>query len=64
MEPPPPGADVELRQFERGGWKIYVMGQIQYQDEGGHDRFMGFCRLWGSDGRFHVVEDPDYEYED
>jgi hypothetical protein len=59
--PPPP---VELRQSETGDWKLYVMGQIRYQDEGGADRFMGFCRLRGSDGRFRAVDDPDYEYED
>lgn len=64
MEPPSPGIDAELRVFERDGWKIYVMGQIQYQDEGGADRFMGFCRERGSDGRFCSVDDPDYEYED
>jgi hypothetical protein len=52
MEPPPPGIDVELRVFERDNWKIYVMGQIRYQDEGGADRFMGFCRLMDGDGRF------------
>jgi hypothetical protein len=54
----------ELRAFENGGWKIYVMGQIRYQDEGGHDRFMGFCRERGSGGRFRAVDDLDYEYED
>lgn len=64
MEPPSAGTDVELRQFERGGWQIYVMGQIRYQDEGGCDRFMGFCRLRGSDGRFRIVDDQDYEFED
>jgi hypothetical protein len=53
-----------LRQFERDGWTLYVMGQIRYQDEGGCDRFMGFCREWADDGRFHPVKDPDYEYED
>jgi hypothetical protein len=64
MEPPPPGVDLELRQFERGGWKIYVMGQIRYQDESGHDRFMGFCRVGDGKSGFRAVNDPDYEYED
>jgi hypothetical protein len=64
MEPPPPGIDVDLRAFERDGWKIYVMGQIRYQDDGGSDRFMWFCRERESDGRFRAVDDPDYEYED
>jgi hypothetical protein len=64
MEPPPPGVDAELRAFARDGWKLYVMGQIRYQDEGGADRFMGFCRERQSSGRFRAVDDPDYEYED
>jgi len=64
MEPPPDGSDIEVRAFERGGWKIYVMGQIRYKDEGGAERFMGFCRERQTDGRFRAVNDPDYEYED
>jgi hypothetical protein len=64
MEAPPPGIDVELRAFERDGWKIYVMGQIRYQDEGGHDRFMGFCRVGDGKHGFRAVDDADYEYED
>jgi hypothetical protein len=55
---------VNLREFERGGWQLYVMGQIRYQDEGGADRVMGFCRLRHSDGRFRAVNDSDYEYDD
>lgn len=63
MTPAPPGGSVIYQQFEREGWKLYVMGQIRYRDEGGADRFMGFCRL--HDGqRFKPVDDPDYEYED
>jgi hypothetical protein len=64
MEPPPAGADLELRKFEREGWKIYVMGQIRYQDESGNDRFMGFCRVGDGKSGFRAVNDPDYEYED
>jgi hypothetical protein len=66
MDPPAPGREdeVELPAFERGGWKIYVMGQIRYKDEGGAHRFMGFCRLQESDGRFRAIDDPDYEYDD
>jgi hypothetical protein len=45
-------------------WTVYVMGQIQYQDDGGNDRFMGFCRRWAGEGTFEAVPDPDYEYED
>jgi hypothetical protein len=54
----------DLRAFDKEGWRLFVMGDIRYQDEGGADRFMGFCRERGSDGRFHVIEDPDYEYQD
>jgi hypothetical protein len=64
MDPPRPGDGMELRAFERDSWVIYVMGQIRYQDEGGADRFIGFCRIRGGDGRFRAVNDPDYEYED
>jgi hypothetical protein len=60
----PPEAGLELRAFERGNWKIYVMGQIKYRDESGVERFMGFCREGGKDGRFRPVDDIDYEYED
>jgi hypothetical protein len=63
MEPEGPDG-VDLREFQRGNWVIYVIGQIRYQDEAGSDRFMGFCRRWGDDGRFRAVDDPDYEYED
>jgi hypothetical protein len=55
---------MQLRQFDTEGWEIFVMGQIQYQDEAGHDRFFGFCRKRERDGRFGAVDDPDYEYED
>lgn len=53
-----------LHQFERGGWSLFVMGQIRYQDQGGAERFMAFCRERKSDGRFRAVDDPDYEFED
>jgi hypothetical protein len=43
---------------------MYVMGQIRYRDSGGADRFMGFCRERGTDGRFRAVDDADYEYQD
>ena len=64
MERPEPGIDVEMRKFERENWEIFVMGQIRYRDDGGAERFMGFCRRRTSDGRFVAVNDPDYEYED
>jgi hypothetical protein len=52
------------RAFDAEKWVVYVMGQIKYHDEGGADRFMGFCRERRSDGKFRPVEDPDYEYQD
>ncbi|MGA9601900.1 MAG: hypothetical protein WBS22_16905, partial [Methylocystis sp.] len=55
---------IKQRQFETEEWQVYVMGEIRYQDEGGADRFMGFCRLRGEDGRFRAVDDPDYEFQD
>ncbi len=59
-----PEGEIFLRAFDAEDWVIYVMGQIRYQDEAGADRFMGFCRKRGGDGRFSAVDDPDYEYED
>jgi hypothetical protein len=53
-----------LRRFEQEGWSVYVMGQIRYRDEGGAERFMGFCRKRMSNGRYRPVKSPDYEYED
>jgi len=61
---PEKGEDRDIRQFDREEWQIYVMGQIQYQDEGGANRFMGFCRKRKPTGRFLPVKSPDYEYED
>jgi hypothetical protein len=63
MERDNPG-ETTLRKFESEGWIIYVMGQIRYRDDGGAERFMGFCRVRQKDGRFRAVDDPDYEYED
>jgi hypothetical protein len=57
----PPGTFLTLG---RNDWTVYVMGQIQFQDEGGNDRFMGFCRRWSGEGTFEPVPDQDYEYED
>lgn len=64
LTPPPMGVDRVMRQFVNERWSLYVMGQIRYEDEGGHERFMGFCRIWRPDGKFAAVNDPDYEYED
>jgi hypothetical protein len=53
-----------LRRFEQENWSVYVMGQIRYRDEGGVERFMGFCRKRMRNGRYRPVKSPDYEYED
>ena len=58
--------------FGRGDWHLYVMGMVRYADIGSPpvERFMGFCRVYqlpergAGEGRFVVVKDPDYEYED
>lgn len=54
----------DIRQFETEGWRVYVIGEIRYRDEGGADHFMGFCRRRQSNGRFRPVKSPDYEYQD
>jgi hypothetical protein len=64
MNPPTEEGTTILRRFKNENWKIYVMGQIRYQDEGDRDRFMGFCRVGDGETRFTAVDDPDYEYED
>jgi hypothetical protein len=64
MEPPDRNGTQDIRAFDREGWKIYIMGWIRYRDEGGAERFMGFCRERQSDGRFRSISDPDYEWED
>jgi hypothetical protein len=64
MKPNPDPEATTIMQFDSGGWKIYVMGQIRYQDDGGHDRFMGFCREGDGKSRFRAVDNQDYEYED
>jgi hypothetical protein len=64
LTPPDPALGVKMRQFEVEGWKLYVMGQICYRDDGGDERLMGFCRERGKDGRFRAIQDLDYEYED
>lgn len=61
----PAGSEyIDLRHFDINEWNIYVMGQIKYKDAGGNERFMGFCRKSGSDGKFTPVDDADYEYQD
>lgn len=58
-----------IRKFKEEGWKLYLLGSIRYRDTakpevGGHDRYMGFCRVWdGLDG-FRSVNNPDLEYQD
>lgn len=56
---------IELKSRNAYGWTIYVMGQIEYSDDAGNHRFMGFCRQWGGGpGTFQPVSDQDYEYQD
>ena len=45
-------------------WVLYIIGQIQYVDEVGNERFMGFCRLFSGAGGFQIVDNADYEYQD
>jgi len=45
-------------------YAVYVMGQIQYRDESGNERFMGFCRRWLGESTFESVSYSDYEYGD
>jgi hypothetical protein len=64
MERDDPAIGKEMRKFERGGWKIFVMGQIRYRDDAGAERFMGFCQERAGDGKFIPVAEPSYEYQD
>ena len=64
METDPITGTIILHRFDIEDWELYVMGMIRYRDEGGAERFMGFCRKWHRDGRFSAVDDPDYEWED
>ena len=51
-----------------GGWRIYVMGWIEYTDTINIRRRTAFCREYqirdGGQGRFYPVNDPDYEHEE
>jgi hypothetical protein len=51
------------------GFHVYVMGWVQYADAKCIARRAAFCRIYRRSEpegrpRFHVVSDPDYEYED
>jgi hypothetical protein len=61
MSPERPGS---VHRFVHERWKIIVMGDMQYEDELGHSRWMGFCRKADGVGPFRVVEDPEFEYQD
>jgi hypothetical protein len=63
------GADAEQYRLLTGGYHLYVMGWIRYEDQRRVARRTAFCRLYRVlEGerypRFHVVKDPDYEHED
>lgn len=64
LDPPRTDSEIFGAAFGEELWKFYVMGQIRYRDDGGVQRFMGFCRERGKDRRFRPVDDADYEYED
>jgi hypothetical protein len=51
--------------FRSGNLKVYVMGEIAYQDDLDNQRITRFCRHYQTDkGRFIPVDDPDYECVD
>jgi hypothetical protein len=50
--------------FGEDDWKMYIIGEVRYQDRLGTIRHLGFCRKMQGDHRFRAVNDPDYEYED
>jgi hypothetical protein len=62
----------ESSEIVRGLSKLYCIGFIHYRDGGGSVRTTAWCRVLtphklGPDqwkGRFSVVDDPDYEYQD
>jgi hypothetical protein len=64
LGPPYDNSPRDIRQFETEGWRVYVLGEISYKDDGGAYHYMGFCRRRRSNGRFRPVKSPDYEYQD
>jgi hypothetical protein len=53
------------RPKEDAPWPLHVYGYLVYADGQGNTRTTAFCRRWHMNpGRFGVVDDPDYEYED
>jgi len=62
----PEGDDIRT---SAAGWRLYVMGWIQYTDDLNNQRRTAFCREYrsvhtGTRGRFFPVADPDYEHEE
>jgi len=58
----------DIRTFA-AGWRLYVMGWIEYSDDLNNPRRTTFCReyrqvLHSSAGHFLPVDDPDYEHEE
>jgi hypothetical protein len=51
-------------EFIRSGYRIFIMGDIMYEDWLGNSRFVGFCRWSDLSSGFRPVQDPDYEYQD
>lgn len=47
------------------GWRLWVMGWVEYADAERFVRRMRFCRIWSAnDRRFIDVDNRDYDYED
>jgi len=51
------------------GWRLYVMGWIEYTDDSNNQRRTTFCREYrqisnSPKSRFFPVDDPDYEHEE
>jgi hypothetical protein len=73
---PPPGAEMGVGTNAFGSWDLYVMGWVTYADhtDPPTKRRTSFCRQYrltgipgrsaAPIGRFHKVEEPDYEHEE
>jgi hypothetical protein len=62
----------QIARIRSGGEKLYCIGYLRYLDGANRLRSTGLCRVWtfpenaepADAGRFRVVNDSDYEYED
>ncbi len=53
----------EVAGIEAGSHRLFVMGWIEYRDERSVLRRTAFCREFRQ-GRFVIVDNPDYEHEE